>query len=228
MTDPPGPLLASGRAADVYDLGDGTVLRRYRSIHPDLELEARIMSYVSDRGYPVPAVHRAEGTDLVMDRVEGPTMLEALEDAPWKVLRYARLLARLQARLAQIEAPPWVLADTADTAHRQSVLHLDFHPMNVIMSPDGPVVIDWTNAGGGPAGFDGAMTYVLISTFKTDTSKERIGQTVFARTFRRSRGRRGVDAFLGAACDHRLADRNLLPEERVAVAALRKKSDPQP
>ena len=37
MTDEPGPLIASGRAADVYDLGDGTVLRRYRTAHPDLE-----------------------------------------------------------------------------------------------------------------------------------------------------------------------------------------------
>ena len=33
MTDaagPPGPLIGSGRAADVYALGDGKVLRRYR------------------------------------------------------------------------------------------------------------------------------------------------------------------------------------------------------
>ena len=223
MTDEPGPLIASGRAADVYDLGDGRVLRRYRTAHPDLELEARIMRHVADQGYPVPAVHDVDGTDLIMDRIDGDTMLDRLSAAPWKVVSYARLLARLQQRLARIEAPTWLLAEAADRSHPQSVLHLDMHPMNVIMSPDGPVVIDWTNAAGGPAGFDGALTYVSVVTYATETSVERIGQRVFAESFRRRRGRRAVDAYIGAACDHRLADPGTLPDERIAVAALRKK-----
>lgn len=32
------------------------------------------------------------------------------------------------------------------------VLHLDFHPANVMLTSGGPVVIDWTNARAGPAG----------------------------------------------------------------------------
>ena len=227
MTDEPGPLIASGRAADVYDLGDGTVLRRYRTVHPDLELEARIMRHVADQGYPVPAVHSVVGSDMIMDRIDGDTMLDRLSAAPWKVVSYARVLARLQQRLARIEAPTWMLAETADRSHSQSVLHLDLHPMNVIMSPDGPVVIDWTNAAGGPAGFDGALTYVSVVTYATETPVERIGQRVFAESFRRRRGRRAIDAYIGAACDHRLADAGTLPDERIAVAALRKKMSGQ-
>ena len=223
MTDEPGPLIASGRAADVYDLGDGTVLRRYRTVHPDLELEALIMRYVAERGYPVPMVHSVDGTDLIMDRIKGETMLERLSAAPWKVIWYARVLARLQRRLARIEAPAWMLADTADSSRAQSVLHLDMHPMNVIMSPDGPIVIDWTNAAGGPAGFDGAITYVEVATYATESTVERIGQRVFADAFRHFRGRAAVNVYIGPACDHRLADSGTLPDERVAVAALRKK-----
>lgn len=224
MTETPGPLLASGRAADVYDIGDGRVLRRYRNAERhDLDIEARTMRYVADRRYPVPAVHEADGTDLVMDRIVGPTMLESLEAAPWKVIWHARKLARLQRRLARIAAPDWMLADTADTSKPQSVLHLDLHPMNVILSPKGPVVIDWTNAAGGPAGFDGALTFVVISTVTTEKPIERIGQRLFAQSFRWFRGRRRIDPFIGAACDHRLADRGILPDERVAVAALRRK-----
>ena len=224
MTDDPGPLIASGRAADVYDIGDGRVLRRYRTGSPDLDLEARIMAHVGQRGYPVPTVHSVDGVDMVMDRVDGPTMFDRIEAAPWKALWYARMLARLQRDLARIAAPEWLLASTADTSHPQSVLHLDLHPMNVIMSPDGPVVIDWTNAAGGPAGFDAAMTYVEVVTFATTTPAERFGQRIFAGAFRRFRGRRNVDAYLGAACDHRLADAGTLPDERVAVAALRSKT----
>lgn len=226
MDDLPGPLLASGRAADVYDIGDGKVLRRYRTrpsgAELDASLEARAMAHVRDRGYPVPQVHHVEGTDLVMDHVEGPTMLEALQASPWKVVWHARVLARLQRRLARIAAPTWMLAESADTEHPQSVLHLDLHPMNVILSPKGPVVIDWTNAAGGPGGFDGALTFVEISTFPTSTPRDRIGQQVFARSFRWFRGKRVIEPFMLAACDHRLGDAGLLPDERVAVATLRR------
>jgi aminoglycoside phosphotransferase (APT) family kinase protein len=225
MADPPGPLIASGRAADVFDLEDGTVLRRYRGdgreTGVEVDVEARIMRHVAGHGYPVPTVHSAEGSDIVMDRVDGPTMMQRLEASPWKVLRYARMLADLQRRLARIEAPAWMLADSVDASRPQSVLHLDLHPMNVILSARGPVVIDWTNAAGGPEGFDGALTYVEISTWGAESPAERVGQQVFARAFRRSRGRRMIDAYVTVACEHRLADRNLLPDERVAVAALR-------
>lgn len=223
MTDAPGPLIGTGRAADVFDVGDGTVLRRYREARHDVELEARVMTYVAEHGYPVPVVHAVDGNDIVMDRIEGPTMMESLGASPWKMWSYARLLARLQRRLAEVEAPDWLLADTASRSHPQSVLHLDMHPMNVLMSPNGPVVIDWTNASGGPAGFDAAITYVEVATFGVDATWERVGQRLFVRQFRRSRGRRLVDAFLGAACDHRLADPNTLPDERIAIAALRTK-----
>ncbi|MFK7919673.1 MAG: aminoglycoside phosphotransferase family protein [Ilumatobacter sp.] len=224
MTDVPGPLLASGRAADVYDIGDGKVLRRYRESRHDLDAEVAVMRHVAERSYPVPTVHSFDGIDLVMDRIDGPTMLESLDAAPWKLVWHARVLARLQRKLARIAAPDWLLAGDAAGDRAQSILHLDLHPMNVIMSPNGPVVIDWTNAAGGPAGFDAAMTFVEISTFPTSSPRDRIGQQVFARSFRRFRGSKVIDPYIVAACDHRLKDAGTLPEERVAVAALRRKS----
>jgi len=223
----PGPLLASGRAADVYDLGDGTVLRRYRGAHGDLHLEARVMEYVRSRKYPVPEVHWVEGRDLVMDKVDGPTMLEALERSPWRVLWYAWRLARLQRRLAKIPAPDWLFAPGVDAevlGGSQRVLHLDLHPMNVILSPrQGVHVIDWTNAGAGPAGFDGALSYVEMATvtLPDDSSTSRIGQRLFVEAFRTFRGRRLIAPYIVAACDHRLADPGTDPDERIAVGELR-------
>jgi aminoglycoside phosphotransferase (APT) family kinase protein len=234
----PGPLIARGRAADVFDLGDGTVLRRYRSADRDVEYEARVMRHVAAEGIRVPAVVDAEGTDLVMERIDGPTMLEDLLQRRWMLLVHARRLARMQQRLAELSAPGWMLAPGSPPGERSVVLHLDLHPMNVILGPQGPVLIDWTNAAGGPAGFDAALSYVEISTYVPDAppdaagpdgtgavgDAERLGQRVFASTFRRARGRRVVDAFLVAACDHRLADRGTTPAERIAVGALRKRA----
>lgn len=64
---PPGPLIAHGRAADVFDLGDGRVLRRYRSVPVDrlVEREAAVMTHLAAHGYPVPRVHDAAGADLI-------------------------------------------------------------------------------------------------------------------------------------------------------------------
>ena len=74
MSTSTGPLIASGRAADVFDQGDGTVLRRYRGEY-DTELEARVMTWVRANGVPVPEVHDADGRDLVLVWISGPTML---------------------------------------------------------------------------------------------------------------------------------------------------------
>jgi Ser/Thr protein kinase RdoA (MazF antagonist) len=222
VNDPPGPLIGSGRAADVYDLGDGTVVRRYRTHHVGLEREAEVMRYVRAKGYPVPEVYSADGRDLVMEKVVGRTMAAKLTDAPAKVYSYGRLLARLQAALAAIPAPHWLMAPGfAPDPTGDCVLHIDLHPMNVLMTEKGPVVIDWTNAAGGPAGFDAAMTYVIMATYDTADSKEWLARQVLVRSYRRARGRRLIEPYLPTACDHRLADAGTSPEERVAVAALR-------
>lgn len=220
MTDDPGPLLATGRAADVFDLGDGTVLRRYRHDH-DSGPEAEAMRFLAEQGFPVPAVRRAAGRDLVMERVAGPTMLEELGARPWTVLQHARTLARLQQHLASITAPTWLPAAPPPVPPGQGIVHLDLHPMNVILSPRGPVVIDWTNAGSGDGGFDAAYTYVLMATFEVSSAVDRIGQQVITRAFRRARGREAVARHLVAACDLRLVDDGITAGEAVRVEELR-------
>jgi aminoglycoside phosphotransferase (APT) family kinase protein len=216
--------LASGRAADVYDLGDGTVLRRYRTDAHDLGYEVRVMRLVADAGIPVPAVVSWSGRDLVMGRLDGPTMLADLGERPARLLFHARTLARLQRALAEVPAPDWMLA-TGVAPGNDSVLHLDLHPMNVMITDGGPVIIDWSNAAGGPAGFDAALSYVAMATYEVDSSPDRAAQRAFVSLFLRFRGgRRMIDPYLAAACDHRLADPHLTPAERVNVAALRKRA----
>ncbi|MDH3193766.1 MAG: aminoglycoside phosphotransferase family protein, partial [Acidimicrobiia bacterium] len=103
----PGDLLASGRAADVFDQGDGTVLRRYRTEY-DCEPEARLMSWLHGQGFPVPIVYQATERDIVMERVSGLTMLEDLERRPWLVFGHVRTLSELQKKLNEMRAPEWV------------------------------------------------------------------------------------------------------------------------
>lgn len=215
---PPGPLLAAGRAADVFDLGDGTVLRRYRSDH-DAEPEGRLMAWLATSGIRVPAVHRASGRDLVMERIEGPTMLEDLQRRPWTLRRHVRTLAALQHSINQLPAPDWCPISPG-VPGGDRVVHGDLHPMNVLLGEDGPVVIDFSNASRGPAAFDAAISYVLMSTFETSGPVDRIAQLAIVRTFRRARGSALVEAGLADACRFRLADANITAGERARVAGL--------
>src|SRR5580693_1192815 len=146
-TEPPGPLLGAGRAADVFDIGNGRVLRRYRT-SIDAGPEAEMMRHLDEAGFPVPKVYDTDGPDLVMERLDGRDMLAELGRKPWLAGRHGRLLARLHNRLHQIHAPDgW--PGTLGSGH--AVQHLDLHPGNVMLTSRGPVVIDWTNARAGAA-----------------------------------------------------------------------------
>ena len=54
-------------------------------------------------GYPVPEVFDADGRDLVMEHLAGPTMLKTLGDRPWRFGRIADQLAELHTRLAGLQ-----------------------------------------------------------------------------------------------------------------------------
>ena len=213
-SDTPGPLIGAGRAADVYAIGSGRVLRRYR-VPFDVRAEAEMMRHLSQAGYPVPAVYDADGRDLVMERLDGRDMLADVSRRPWLARRHARTLADLHDRLHQITAPPgWPQV----VGPGQAVLHLDLHPGNVMLTSRGPVVIDWSNVRSGPAGADIAMAYLIMASSEIDDFPLRVRATVGA--FRGA----FIRYFLLAARDdpaphiarvarHRMTDPNVRPQE---------------
>lgn len=125
--------------------------------------EARTMDYLYGQGYPVPAVEElsADGADLVMERVDGPSMVETLGRSPWTVRRQSAALADLHRQLHDVPSPDFLRP--APIGHGDCLLHLDLHPLNVIMGPKGPVVIDWTSACLGDPNVDVALAWVLMS-----------------------------------------------------------------
>jgi aminoglycoside phosphotransferase len=72
--------------------------------------EARTMGYLHAQGFPVPAIEEIseDGSDLVMERVQGVSMVEALARAPWTVRRLARVLAELHRDLHDVAAPDFL------------------------------------------------------------------------------------------------------------------------
>ena len=123
------------------------------------------MRYLEQAGFPVPKVYDADGSDLVMERLDGRDMLVDLARRPWLARRHAGLLADIHNRLHQIPAPPGF---PAPLGPGDTVMHLDLHPGNIMLTSRGPVVIDWSNRAVGPAGADVAMAYLIMACSEVD------------------------------------------------------------
>ena len=218
----PGPLLASGRDGDIFEFGPRLVLRRARSGRV-IEPEARTIAYAREHGYPVPEIHevRAGGTEIVMERIDGPMMMDAMIRKPWRMGRYTRMLADLHDRLHVIPAPDWLpVIDDGDR-----LLHLDLHPMNVMLTASGPIVIDWPNAARGDALTDVASTIVLLTCPRMPGSRlVNAAATPFrallARGFAKHYRGRALDERLAFAGEMKTFDRNMSPEEVAACLRL--------
>jgi aminoglycoside phosphotransferase (APT) family kinase protein len=216
-----GALLGRGRAADVFAHGDGRVLRRYRD-DADAEREALVMEHARRHGFPVPAVHDAHGPDLVLDRVDGPTMLADLARRPWRVRSHAATLADLHRALHEIPAPPGLPSLFGDGPR---LVHTDLHPENVLLGPAGPVVIDWQAAGGGEPADDVALAWIIIATSEVPgPAPVRAllggGRHLFAETFLERAGRAAAQQRLAGMVALRLRDPHLRPREERAVRRL--------
>jgi aminoglycoside phosphotransferase (APT) family kinase protein len=221
MRQPIGPKLAEGRDAEIFEHGPGRVLRLARDGRP-LAHEAEVMRHVRTCGYPVPEVHDAGDGFMVMERVEGPTMLDAVVRAPQRLGDHGRLLADLHRRLHAIPAPPW-LAPARLAGDR--LLHGDLHPLNVLMAPDGPVVIDWTNARRGAPALDVADAWLVLATADVPGSLAtrtvaRFGTRVFLRSFLAGVDREEARRALPVAAARRLGDANTTDGERARMRRL--------
>jgi tRNA A-37 threonylcarbamoyl transferase component Bud32 len=210
-------LVAQGRACDIYEHGDGAVLRRYRDGEArDTEREAAVMRRAHEAGVPVPRVLEVHADALVLERLDGPTMLEEIARRPWRFAALGRELGRLHRRVLDA-----------------GLVHRDFHPLNVLLEETGPVVIDWSNAGEGEPSDDVAFTQVILATSDADFPRwlERVGRMVRARfvaAYLDGVGERPHPALLAQAAEARLLDPHLREGELEAVRALQRSLEGQP
>ena len=220
--EPQGPKLAEGRDGVIYEHGPGRVLRVVRDGR-SLEHEARVMRHVHEHGVPVPVVDDAGDGWIVMERIDGPPMFEWATKPPFPFRRAARELARLHELLHALPAPSW-LPDAPVPGDR--IVHLDLHPLNVLMSPAGPVLIDWSNARAGVPAYDVADTWGLLHAAAPDDLRGfearafPVLRRVFLSLFLRRVDRQAAIAQLPAACERRFWDRNMKPDERDRLVAL--------
>ena len=184
--------IAEGRTAEIYPWDDRHVLKLYRDWCPPdwVDYESRIARGVYEAGVPSPAageiVEMNGRRGLVYERIEGISMLQAINARPWTMFGYARELAELHVKINQqsITGLPSYKqrlhydignVQQLSEAQRESILgmlkalpdgdqlcHGDYHPGNVLLTKNGPMVIDWMTACSGSRWTDVARSSMIL------------------------------------------------------------------
>ena len=185
--------IAFGRTAEVFAVGDDRVLKLLKpGFDPRmLSVEFAKTAAVHSASGLAPAVYGLVDIDgrqgLLFERVFGTSMLDSIMSSEDKALDDAVVFADLHGEILSSSSGkdlPGVKEfmahkiDYADlpSAQRRSakdhmmglpngeaMLHGDFHPLNVLMTSNGPRVIDWGEASRGDLAADIARTLVLLT-----------------------------------------------------------------
>ena len=153
--------------------------------------QAMAIEAASKSGLRVPAVY-GEATamgrpGLIMERLDGTDVLTLLGNQPWKLWWAARVCSELHAQMHDAKAVPeivplkqrirgmvessdkvperfaeFALRQMDDLPDGDRLLHGDFHPANIMMQGDDPVVIDWTAVARGDPAADFARTRLML------------------------------------------------------------------
>ncbi len=145
---------------------------------------------IEETGLRIPRIREVSVNEgacaIIMDYIEGPTLEELMVRHPDRVDEYLELFVDTQLEIHRKRSPlltkfkdkmtDKIFKSDLDASTRydlamrwrempdhNSVLHCDFHPSNVILTPKGlTYVIDWSHASQGHAGADAAKTYISL------------------------------------------------------------------
>jgi len=187
-----GKLIARGRTAEVYEWREGEVLKLFYDWCPAdwPKQEAFIAQAINHKGLAAPKYIETVTVDgrigIVYERVFGVSMLSLMSKNPLQTKKQAKLLAEIHSKINSRtgESLPnmkaslgrsiskcvflsdkmraKVLLILAELKDANSLCHFDLHPDQVLISKDGPVVLDWMTAFQGNRAADVARTLVLL------------------------------------------------------------------
>jgi Ser/Thr protein kinase RdoA (MazF antagonist) len=192
-----GALIGEGKVAEVFEYGEGRVLKLYRAGQPrrEAERELGILDIVEAAGIAAPRAFDVEQVDgrwgVMMSRVDGRPFAETMLATPAAIEPYLVAMARLHAAIHA--APGTALAplkvrlarkieasELSDPVRRRlrdrskalpdgdRLLHGDFHPFNILGTPERATVVDWLDATSGPPAADLCRSWLLMQAVSRD------------------------------------------------------------
>ncbi|WP_369414746.1 aminoglycoside phosphotransferase family protein [Collibacillus ludicampi] len=184
--------MGQGYTAEIYAWGEYEIVKLFYKTIPQfiIDHELNVSQAVDKLGLPVPKVFGmvdVEGKKgIVYERIVGITMTSYISRNLWNVDKEAKRLAELhyelhktessglpsqknivRARIEQVDC----LTDSDKQLIREhldrlpdgnQICHGDFHPDNIMLTRQGPVIIDWTTGTSGNPLADVARTILIL------------------------------------------------------------------
>ncbi len=187
-----GAMIGKGMTAEVYEYGQDKILKLYFDWFQEkwIKFEEEIGYAINKGGIPSPTVYGMVNEDerkgIIYQRIDGIAMLKLIEEKPWKLMHFAREMAKLHNNIHNChidKLPPQnkrletAILESADIfgdktekiitylsnlPESNRVCHGDFHPDNILVSAKEATVIDWFNAYSGNPLSDVARTCLII------------------------------------------------------------------
>jgi uncharacterized protein (TIGR02172 family) len=189
-----GKPIAVGRTAEVFAWDDHHVVKLFRPEITHSKYEFSVCTAVYNAGIPSPRpleyITVGDRQGIVLERVQGRSMLDELTKRPYKIFILAKQMGLLHAHFHThqiagdtdfLPTAHEILAtkiDTADVskgvkdrAHERlevlpradTICHGDFHPGNIMLDEHRQVIIDWRNVFRGHPLADVVQTRLLLS-----------------------------------------------------------------
>ena len=213
-----GKLLAEGRTAWVYEYGDDKVLKIFKPSFSQRIAQYEFDKALNSEktGYDIPKVYEIltyEGQlAIVYQRVFGVDLTDRILEKPVSIFKNSKLVARLHYKMHRFYADKLnsqkthLIKKINNTVHldeniKKKVIdylnalpqdnklcHGDFHLGNIMLTDDGPIIIDWIDASSGHPLADVARTVIVNSSAKIPTGTPNklfltIGRKIFLRIY---------------------------------------------
>lgn len=241
------PLLARGGQAEIYAFGEGRVLRfptRPRDFDR-IRYEYAVYRMLAGSRVSVPAVYELLEVDgapaIVMERIDGSSMMDQIRRNPLSAGRRAIELAKLHHQVlgTHAEAPVRETRSNARYCVQASqrlpdelkaevirildklpdgdcLCHGDFHPGNIICRDRSDYIIDWSGSSKGDCHADVAHSYILLKVVPKTP-----GVGPFLHLLQRRIGRMIADSYLQTLRSLRSLDERTLSRWVLVKAAER-------
>ena len=194
-----GEKIGEGASAEVHAWAPGQVVKLFRSgasrrLHWH---EAQMTHAVFAAGAPAPEVLGGR-FGIVMSRFDGPTLLQLTRTGAVTRGQAGAILAALCRAVHKTPPPPGVLAlrgwmdawlrsagGTLPAPIAPGILalierlqpadelcHGDLHPGNVIMTAEGPRLVDWSGTVRAPAAYDLGISHILLTELAPEVADD--------------------------------------------------------
>lgn len=210
--------VAVGATADLFDIGDGKLFKRFHDDKPDgsIDNEYSCTKLVQDFNLGAPKVYERindeNGRGFVMEYIHGENMLDKMLSTPSEGEALIREWVRLHHKVNSIhttafDSPhdiyPWRIHSSNHLNDEEKnkltallktlpvehdLCHTDLHPGNIMLTKDGSRIIDWCDALSASKWCDVARTLLIFELVDVPKNLEEKAVTGFINS--------GKEAFL--------------------------------